>query len=124
MLDSAQNVCLINSKIPFYFGAKSKAAAETLKKMIDKVNAGDPIVIADLVVADDPKSKDSPFHFFKLFEGSDYITDKLLQDTATVLNQFDTEIGIKTLPYQKAERLVTSEAESKQEESLARVTTG
>lgn len=123
LLDGAQNVCLINSKVPFFFGAKNRAAAEAIKKMLDKVNSGEPVAIFDSIVADDPKTKESPFHFFKPFEGKDYITDKLLQDTATVLNQFDTEIGIQTLPYQKAERMITSEAESKKQESIARCTT-
>ena len=37
-------------------------------------------------------------------------------------NNFNTEIGIPTVPYEKKERMVTSEAESKQIESLARAT--
>lgn len=123
LLDGAQNISYINSKIPFFFGAKNKAAAESIMKMLDKVNSGEPAAIFDITIADDPKTKESPFHFFKPFEGKDYITDKLLQDTATILNQFDTEIGIQTLPYQKAERMVTSEAESKKQESVARCTT-
>lgn len=38
----------------------------------------------------------------------------------TILNQFDNEIGIPTVPYQKKERMVTSEADSKIIDSTAR----
>lgn len=122
LLDSAQNTSLINSKNPFLLGAKNKAAAAAIAKMLDQINSGEPFAIFDTIVADNAQTKDSPFHFFKLFEGKDYITDKLLRDTATILNQFDAEIGIKTVPYQKAERMVTSEADSKEEDSSARCT--
>ena len=35
---------------------------------------------------------------------------------------FDAEIGIVTIPYNKKERMVTSEAESRQGDALARIT--
>ena len=38
----------------------------------------------------------------------------------TILNQFDNEIGIPTVPYQKKERMVTSEADSKIIDATAR----
>ena len=40
----------------------------------------------------------------------------------TILNSFDNEIGIPTVPYEKKERMVQSEAESRQVDSKARVT--
>ena len=44
-----------------------------------------------------------------------------MQDVTTLLNAFDKEIGIPTVPYQKKERMVTSEADSTKIESIARV---
>ena len=38
----------------------------------------------------------------------------------SLINNFDAEIGIPTLPYQKKERMVTSEAESRTIDSTSR----
>ena len=51
-----------------------------------------------------------------------YITKDLLQDFQTILNNFDAEIGIPTIPYAKKERMVTSEAESRVLDSTSRST--
>lgn len=122
LLDTAVSTSLINSKIPFILGAKNRAAAQSLKKILDIVNKGEPAVVYDQRIQDDVQTKDSPFQHVKLFDGTDYITDKLLQDHASILNKFDTEIGIQTLPYEKKERFVTAEADSKKIESIARCT--
>lgn len=122
LIDTAMNTSLINSKIPYILGAKNRAAAQSLKKIMDIVNRGEPAVVYDQRIQDDVQSKDSPFQHVKLFDGNDYITDKLLQDHASILNKFDTEIGIQTLPYEKKERFVTAEADSKKIESIARCT--
>ena len=42
-------------------------------------------------------------------------------DRQTILAAFDAEIGIQTLPYNKKERLVTAEAESRDMDSTARL---
>ena len=120
--DTALSTSLINSKIPFMLGAKNRAAAQSLKKMLDIVNRGEPAVVYDQRIQDDVQTKDSPFQQVKLFSGTDYITDKLIQDHASILNNFDTEIGIQTLPYEKKERFVTAEADAKKMESIARCT--
>ena len=52
---------------------------------------------------------------------SNYLTTDQLRDIQTVLNSFDNEIGIPTVPYEKKERMVTSESESRQKDSKARV---
>ena len=52
----------------------------------------------------------------------DYLTTEQLQDLQTLLNAFDAEVGIPTIPYQKKERMVASEAESRQIDSQSRAT--
>ena len=42
-------------------------------------------------------------------------------DRSTLLASFDAEIGIRALPYNKKERLVTAEAESREQDSTARL---
>lgn len=122
-LSLSVDLSIINTRFARILGARNKAAAETLKKILDKVNEGQPAVIYDDKLLDDRTDKASPFQDFQLEHlKNSYITDQQLRDMQTVLNAFDTEVGIPTIPYQKAERLVVSEAESKVIESIARVT--
>lgn len=114
ILDNAINMSLINNKFAYFLGARNKAAAETLKKAMDKMNRGEPAVILDSKLVNDPTDKDVPWQFLERTNlKNSYITSDQLMDFQTLLNNFDTEIGIPVLPYQKKERMVTSEAESK-----------
>lgn len=120
-LDGAISMSLINNKFAFLIGAKTKAAAESLKKMLDKVNRGEPAVIFDSkLITDDPVTKDTPFQVWDRKLKENYITTDQLNDFQTLLNNFDAEVGIPTIPYQKKERLVTSEAESRVIDSTSR----
>lgn len=122
-LDNAINMSIINNKFPFILFPRNKAAAEAIKKIMDKVNSGEPIVVADQTLLNDKNDKDSPFQFWDrehLKQG--YLTTEQLQDMQTILNSFDNEIGIPTVPYQKKERMVTAEADSRKMDSVARAT--
>ena len=116
---------IINSKVPFILGAKTIAIAHTLKDIIDQVNKGEPAVFFDKAIAIDPDDREgSPFQFLELQKIKDnYVLDKQLQDLQTILNNFDSEIGINTLPYTKSERLVSAEAVSRKIDSQARIKT-
>lgn len=123
-LDNAINMSIINNKFAFILGAKNKSTAEALKKMLDKINKGEPAVIVDKQLMNDPKDDSEPWQYLQLQKlNENYITDKQLVDFQTILNAFDAEIGIQTVPYQKAERLVSAEAQSKKEDSQARILT-
>lgn len=123
MLDVSINSSIVNSKFAYLLGAKTKGAAQALKKLLDQINKGEPAVIYDSRIFDDPSSKGdvSPFQtWFRDAMKNNYITSDLLQDFQTLLNDFDREIGIPTIPYQKKERLVQSEAESTEIDAKAR----
>lgn len=122
-LDSGINSSIINSKFAWMMGAKNKAAAETLKKIFDKVASGDPAVVFDQsLLQQDPQSKEEPYTFLERSNlKQSYITTDLLMDRSTILSSFDAEIGIRSLPYNKKERLVTAEAESREQDSTARL---
>lgn len=121
ILDNAINLSIINSKFSFLLGAKNKAVAESLKKLMDKINKGEPAVIFDTKIADDPATKTEPFQYIERKNlKENYLTTIQLQDMQTLLNNFDAEVGIPTIPYQKKERMVTSEAESRQIDSTSR----
>ena len=123
MLDVSINSSIVNSKLAYLLGAKTKGAAQALKKLLDQINKGEPAVIYDSRIFDDPSSKGdvSPFQtWFRDSMKNNYITDDLLKDFQTILNNFDREVGIPTIPYEKKERMVQSEAESIELDSKAR----
>lgn len=123
-LDNAINMSIINNKFSFILAAKNKSTAEALKKIFDKINKGEPAVFVDKILMNDPNDQTTPFQFIELQKLKDnYITDKQLIDFQTILNSFDAEIGINTVPYQKAERFVSAEANSRQNDSQARIMT-
>ena len=119
-LDNAINVSIINNKFTFVLGAKNRAMAAALKEMMDLINQGDPAVIFDRRIF--PMEKDSePWQFLERQNlKQSYLTDMQLADMHTLLNDFDAQIGIPALPYEKKERMVTDEANSKVMESQAR----
>lgn len=121
-LDNAINMSIINTKMPYILGGKTKAAVQTLKKIMDKVNQGQPAVFYDARIADDTQSKDTPFQFLKLLDNpkQNYLTTDQLLDLHTILSDFDAEVGIPTIPYQKKERETAFESESKVADGTAR----
>lgn len=120
-IDTAINTAIINSKLAYVIGAKNKAAAEVLKTLFDRVNKGEPAVFFDKKLADDGVDKDVPWQaLFRDDVKASYIVTDLLRDFQTLINDFDTEIGIPTLPYEKKERLVTDEARSKDIDATSR----
>lgn len=123
-LDNAINMSIINNKFAFILAAKNKATAEALKKILDKINKGEPAVFIDKMIANDPNDQSTPWQFIELQKlKENYVTDKQLIDFQTILNAFDAEIGINTVPYQKAERFVSAEASSRMVDSQARLIT-
>ena len=122
MMDVSINSSIVNSKFAYLLGAKTKGAAQALKKLLDLINKGEPAVVYDSRIFDNSSKGDvSPFQtWFRDSMKQNYITTDLLQDFQTILNDFDREIGIPTIPYQKKERLVQSEAESTEIDSKAR----
>lgn len=122
-LDSGINMSIVNNKFAYLLGAKNKAAAESLKKAFDKIASGEPAVVLDQsLLQQDPTSKEEPWSFLERSNlKQSYLTTDQLMDRSTLLSSFDAEIGIRSLPYNKKERLVTAEAESREQDSTARL---
>ena len=103
--------------------AKNKAAAETIKKIYDKMSSGEPLVIAKDIkpVEDDTRSGTPSWNMLELqCKKDEYIIPEILTTAQTILNGFDAEIGIPTLPYQKKERMVSDEATMRTYDGQAR----
>lgn len=120
-IDGAVNMSIINSKFAYVLGAKNKAAAQAIKMIFDKVNKGEPLVIYDKTIVEG-LGEEEPFEFIdRSGLKNSYITSDLLNDFQTLINQFDTEIGIPTLPAEKRERMITDEAHARDADSSARI---
>ena len=120
-MDCAINSAIINTKFAYIVGGKNKAAIEALRKIFDKISRGEPAVFFDSKLANDPISKDEPWQaLFRDNLKQSYIITDLLKDFQTILNNFDCEVGIPTIPYEKKERMVQSEAESRQIDATSR----
>lgn len=114
---------VINAKYATIMGAETKAGARFLEKVVDKVNAGNPAIVFDasILVPKNPATKEDTIHDYSRKDiKSTYIGTELINDFMSILNQFDSEIGIPTIPYQKKERMVTDEATSRTIDSQAR----
>lgn len=124
-LDNAINMSIVNNKFAFLLGAKNKATAEALKKVFDKINAGEPTIIVDdnILLKDDTTSKTEPWNFLERSNlKQSYLTTDQLMDRQTLISAFDAEIGIKSIyNNNKKERMVTAEAEGREQDSTARL---
>ena len=123
LLDSGITGSITGTKFSYLLGAKNKSAAETIKAIFQRIFSGEPAVVYDNnLLPNDPQSKDEPFQFIERsnLKSSYLVTDQLM-DRSTLLSSFDAEIGIRSLPYNKKERLVTAEAESREQDSTARL---
>ena len=122
-LDCALKISISNEKNPKIYGASSKAKAETLKKIMDKVNQGNAVQIYDNRLFKSSDNEDEPWTLFGNDARDNYMTDKILNDMFTIISRFDAEIGIPTVPYQKKERMVTDEANATRIDSQSRILT-
>lgn len=121
ILDNAINMSLINNKFAFFLGARNKSAGQALKKMLDLVNKGEPAVVYDMKLINDPTDKEMPFQQWQRDNlKNSYLTTDQLADFQTIINNFDAEIGIPSVPYQKKERLVSDEANMRTYDAKAR----
>lgn len=120
-LDNAINIALINSKLAYILAAKNRSCAEALKKALDKINKGEPAVVVDSkLMKSNPADTEDPWSLIDLEVKKNYILTDLLSDFQSIKNDFDSEVGIPALPYQKKERLVTDEAVMRSVDGMSR----
>lgn len=101
----------LNSKLAYLFAAKNKAAAESIKKLYDKVASGEPLAVYDKELIDEKTGKLN-IELFSQNVRENYIANEVLASMTTVLNQFRTSIGIPNAEFEKQERLIVDEVNS------------
>lgn len=122
LLEEAIEMAMINNKFAFFLGAKNKAAGQALKKMLDMVNKGEPAVIWDMKLLNDPTDKEIPWQEWKR-ELNEKLTTELLTNFNSIIADFDSEIGIPTMGFEKRERVIQNESQIKQADGKARSVT-
>lgn len=103
----AAGVNILNSHMAYVFGAKTKAQAETLKKLYDNVAGGEPAQFVDKELFDDEGHLNVTL--FTQNVGQNFIADKMLDVLLTLRKMFLTQIGIPNANTEKKERLITDE---------------
>lgn len=115
------DIGIINAKMPVILTAKNEAQAETLKKVYDKVQQGEPLVVwKNTDDGDEIIPAKDPFESFVNDYQKTYIVHNLLEDAQILLDSFYTEIGLP-VAIEKKERLITSEADFASAQSQARI---
>ena len=113
------SVNLLNSKLSYVFTAKTKALAESLKKMYDQIASGEPAVVIDSRLKNAADGEET----WKSFEqnvGGNYIVTNLLADLRKIEAMFDTEIGIPNANTDKRERLIQDEVNANNIETFSK----
>ena len=110
LASEAIDVNLLNSKLSYVFTASNKNAAESLKKLYDRIASGEPAVVIDKNLYNDDGSVS--WEAFQQNVGQNYIAGDLLSDMRKIEAEFDTKIGIPNANTDKKERLITDEVNS------------
>ena len=113
------SVNLLNSKLSYVFTAKTKALAESLKKMYDQIASGEPAVVIDSRLKKAADGEET----WKAFEqnvGGNYIVTDILSDLRKIESMFDTEIGIPNANTDKRERLIQDEVNANNIETYSK----
>lgn len=117
------DVGLINAKMPLVLTASNAAQAETLKKVYDKVQAGESLVVwKDLTDQfEEVIPRKDPFETWNNDFKQTYVVTNLLQDMHTILDDFYTEIGIPVTIADKKSHMLNAEADFQESQSQARI---
>lgn len=118
LLSEAFDMNASNVKTSRIFFATSKAAAETLKKLADKVQSGQVITVLDKDLLDE--NGKLTVEWFNDDLNKNYICDKLLIELRKLENEFCTDLGIPNSNTDKKERLITDEVNSNNTETMLR----
>ena len=103
----AAAINIANSKLAYIFATDHKAAAESFKKLADKVISGEPAIAVDKELFDDDGKPRWTTFAQNLMQN--YIADKINDELQKYQSDFMRAVGIPQVGQEKKERLITSE---------------
>lgn len=113
----AAGMNLVNSKLAFILGAKSKAMAEAMKKMYDMVQAGNPLVVFDSKYS--PENGESMIEYYSQNLKENFIAPDIFLTLKKIENEFACKIGLANVNSEKKERLTNDEVNANRDETYA-----
>ena len=111
---------IINSKFAFVLSSETESGSAVLKKVFDKVQAGEPLVIYKQDTSDEVIPSKEPFAAWSQELAKNFILKDQLDCLEQVLREFYVEIGL-AVSVEKQERLITAEADFAEAQSQARL---
>lgn len=126
LVASAFDMNIFNSKLAFMIACKNKSSAQTIKKIYDQVQAGNPAVAFDEKIKNEDNMKGGKSDLWETFNKDlkqNFIAPELIEVFEKLLDQFDTEVGIPSVGSDKKERLNVLETEKNDVETVTRLTT-
>ena len=101
---------LYNSQLSYVFTATGKAAAESFKKLYDRIHSGNPAAVIDRSLLD--KDGKPAWSAFEQNLRNVFICPELQSFKKDLLDEYLTLIGIPTANTEKKERLIVDEVNS------------
>ena len=99
---------IVNSKLAYIFASDSKSMAETMKKMMDNINSGQPAQFVDKSLFDEEGNP--RWITFAQDLRKNFIAPDLIETMDKIERMFESDIGIpNTGGTEKKERLITDE---------------
>ena len=122
-LTKGVNIGLINAKMPLVLTASNASQAETLKKVYDKVQAGESLVVWKDITQqfEEVIPRKDPFEVWNNDYKQTYIVTNLLEDLQTIMDQFYMEIGLPVTMVDKKAHMLNAEAEMQNDNAQARI---
>ena len=106
---------VVNSKLAFIVGAHNKAMAESMKKMYDQIQSGNPLVVYDSKYS--PEDNKTLIEFYSQNLKENFIAPDALLTLKKLENEFATKIGLSNVNSEKKERLTNEEVEANRDET-------
>lgn len=112
----------INSTVSWAVAAKNKAAAQTIKALYDRMQRGEPLVVADAkALLPNDGEQEQPWQLFERDVKSGLIFAECQEAIRQLYNSFDTVMGIPYASTAKKERTLTIEAQATAGETQSRI---
>ena len=110
LISASIDMNAFNSRLAYIIGARTKAGAETIKKTLDRIGKGEPAVVIDDKLFKGLTGGDAePWVEYSRDVKNSYVGTELWNEHRTILNEFDTEVGIPNAGQDKKERRNTEE---------------
>lgn len=111
---------LVNSKLAYVFACEDKTTAESFKKMMDKINTGDPAVFSDKKLFNEDGSP--MWDTFANNLKQNYIAKDILEDMTKIDARFCTDIGIPNVNMAKESGVTDNEVEANNIDTKSKAT--